>query len=119
MFPDSKYVCGDSKSFVFLLGLTHIEIGAIIAGVYKKGTGEVRARIRELCEDVFPCRVSDEDAGNEDAGNEDAGNEDAGNEDAGNEDNEGDSAIGSGNYLMGAAYVVWLHYPSQRVWHKT
>ena len=25
-------------------------------------------------------------------------------EDAGNEDNEGDSAIGRGNYLMGAAY---------------
>ena len=50
-------VCGDRKSFVFLLGLTHIEIGAVIASVYKKGTGEVTVRRDEMCEDVlFPLR---------------------------------------------------------------
>ena len=39
--------------------------------------------------------------------------EDAGNEDAGKEDNEGDSATGRGNYLMGAAYGFisnWIIY---------
>ena len=30
-------VCGDRRSFVLLLGLMHIEVGGVIAGVYKKG----------------------------------------------------------------------------------
>ena len=42
---------------MLLLGLKHIEVRAVSAGVYNKGRGEVRAKRVKVCEDVlFPLR---------------------------------------------------------------